>query len=169
MVSSVGDSFVADRLVAIKNALNAVGITTIHETRLPADDADPAKSIEASLKANPKTILMFAVDRSSSAAVKKVVDADVDHRLFVVSCYTGEETVSELSKMTKFAAVAQFSPMRLLRKAVSTAAALVQGQDVPPVVECAVNVTDSTATAAMYRTQAVRSQQTAESAEKGKK
>ena len=56
------------------------------------------------------------------------MNADVGHRFFVVGCYTDEWAVGDLSKMIKFAAIAQFSPNRLLRKGFSTAASIVRGK-----------------------------------------
>ena len=46
---------------------------------------------------------------------------------------------ADMTTMIDVAAVAEFTPMRLLRKAITTAAALAQGKDVPSRVELPIN------------------------------
>ena len=58
--------------------------------------------------------------------------------------------------MAKFAAVAEFTPTRLLRKAISTAAALAQGEMCRHWSSFRINVTDSLATPAIVKAHAIQ-------------
>lgn len=71
----------------------------------------------------------------------------IPDRLFVVSAYPAEGTYSDMIRVGDFAAVAGFVPMRLLRKAITTAVSLAQGRELPPRVELPLEVYDSAAEA----------------------
>ena len=60
---------------------------------LSATTTTAEKAVEASLKANPKTILVFAVDSVSSASDPRVVKNDVDHRFFVAAATPARSTL----------------------------------------------------------------------------
>ncbi len=105
----------------------------------------------------------------TSGVVKEVIRNDIDHRFLVAGCYAGDEVSADLSKVIKFAAVAVYTPVRLLRKAVATAASLAQGQDVPARIEFPVNVAESLATPAMLKAQAVLWKQAKEAPQQVKK
>jgi len=102
----------------------------------------PKKPGAASFKAQPETILVFALDSVSSSALRNVMKNNTAHRFFIVSCYNGEGQAADLTLVTHVAAAAEFSPTRLMRKAIATASALAQGRDVPTVVEFPINVSD---------------------------
>ena len=169
VVNDKGDSFAPGRVLALKNALKAVGITTIDEVRFTGDNKAAEKAVEASLQANPKTLLVLTFDSSTTSVLKEVIKADIDHRFVVAGCYTSEEFVGDLSRMVNVAAVAEFTPTRLLRKAISTAVSLAQKRDVPPVVEFRINVSESVASPATVKAQAIQWKEAKEAKEKAKK
>ncbi len=67
------------------------------------------------------------------------------------------------------AAVAEFTPTRLMRKAIVTAAALAQGRDVPPLVEFPINVTEAMVTPAIVKAQILQWKDAANAEEKAKR
>ena len=112
--------------------------------------------------------MVFATDAVTSAIVKEVVRNDVDHRFMIAACYAGEDLTPELNKIIKVVAVAIFTPTRLIRKAVTTAASIAHGGSSGQ-GRFPVNVTDSVATPAMLKSQALQWKRTNEAPEKTKK
>lgn len=156
LFNTAGDPLVSSCALAIKNALKAAEIAVSDELWFSANDAQSVKAVEASLKSHPQTILVFTVDSVTSGVIKEVIRNDADHRLVVAGCYAGEEMSADLSKVIKIAAVATFTPTRMLRKAVTVAASLAHGQDVPADVEFPINIAESLATPAMLKAQALQ-------------
>jgi ABC-type sugar transport system substrate-binding protein len=137
------DSFVNERIAAIRSALKDNGITAIDEIESSKPPEATGKALIEKLKSNPKVILVFAVDGLSTAAAKGAMAELIPDRLFVVSAYPGEATYSDLVRVGDFAAVAGFVPLRMIRKAVNTAVSLSQGHELPGRIEFAVEVLDS--------------------------
>jgi ABC-type sugar transport system substrate-binding protein len=170
VVHPTDDSFVAERAGALKEALKAAGITLVEEVRFTGDTKAAEKLITASLKAHPKTFLLFSTDSTSSVAIRDTLKNESGQPFFITACYTTEgQQNSELIRLSPVAAVAEFTPTRLLRKAVSTAVALGQEKAVAPTVEFRVNVTDSLTSPAVIRAQALNWKKGQEAAEKAKK
>jgi ABC-type sugar transport system substrate-binding protein len=147
------DPYRDQRELAIKDALKAVGITTIEEVRFAKDPKAGEKLLTATIKAHPKIDMVFTVDSMSSAAVKEVANGVVDGRLLIAGGFTTDDQFSSLSRIPFFAAVAEFTPARLLRKAISSAVALTQGKDVPSLVEFRINVSESSVKSNVLRAQ----------------
>jgi ABC-type sugar transport system substrate-binding protein len=171
LVNAEADSFAVERVLAIKEALQAAGITAIEEVRFGNEPGEAEKAFSASLAAHPKTVLVFAVDPVGCSAIRTEVKNDTTtHRFFVASCYADEGQGAALQTgVLHVAAVAEFSPTRLMRKAITTAAALAQGRDVPRVVELRINVVDSLASPAVIKVEASQWKKAREAAEKAKK
>jgi ABC-type sugar transport system substrate-binding protein len=141
------DSFVKERIAAIQSALKENGITTIDMFTSSKPSEEGGKLLIAKLKSNPKLFLVFAVDGLSTSAARQAMAELIPDRLFVVSAYAAEATYSDMTRVGDFAAVAGFVPMRLMRKALSTAASITQGQAVPARVDFPIDVYDSAPTA----------------------
>jgi ABC-type sugar transport system substrate-binding protein len=170
LVNTKGDSFVGERVLALKEALQSAGITAIEEVRFGNDVVEAENAFSASLKSNLDTVLVFAFDPVSCSAIRSEVKNDTTHRFFVASCYADEGQGAGLqSAMLHVAAVSEFSPTRLMRKAISTAVAVAEGRDVPRMVEFRVTVADSLATPAMLKVEASQWKKAREAAEKAKK
>ena len=168
VINTTGDPFVAERSLAIKDALKAAGITTVFEARFADEAINAEKVLSASLKDHPETILVFLVDSVSSSALRGLVKNDTTHRFFVAGCYVAESQLADMTGNAHVAAVAEFTPSRLMRKAIATAAALAQGRDVPPLVEFPINVSDSTATPAFVKVLADQWKKDGDTKEKAK-
>jgi hypothetical protein len=169
VVNTTGDLYLPERTLAIKDALKAAGITKITEARFATESGDAEKALSATLKAQPETVLVFTLDSVSSSTVRAVVKNESAHRFFDLGCYIGEGQATDLTSMIHVAAVAEFTPTRLMRKAIATASALAQGRDVPPMVEFPVNVSDAIATPAVVKAQALQWKNSAEAEAKAKK
>jgi ABC-type sugar transport system substrate-binding protein len=169
VVNTTGDSFVPERALAIKDALKSAGITTITEVRFAGEASNAEKLLSESLNNHPETILVFMVDSIGTSALRGVLKNDTTHRFFIAGCYSGEGQTAEVTGVVPIAAVAEFTPTRLMRKGVATAAALAQGRDVPSLVEFPIKVSDGIATPAVVKAQALQWKNAGEAAEKAKK
>jgi ABC-type sugar transport system substrate-binding protein len=158
--SSKGGPFVDECTIAIKDALKAAGLTTIDELRFAVNDKQSVAAVTANLKANPKTVTIFAVDSMTSGVIRDFVKDDASHRFIVAGCYASDEFKSDLTRLVQIGAIAEFAPTRLLRKGISTAASIAQGRDVQRLIEFPINVTESLASPAMLKAQAIQWQKT---------
>jgi ABC-type sugar transport system substrate-binding protein len=143
VINAVSDSFVHERIAAIRTALKDNGITNIEEINFSKSSEVGAKLLTEKLKANPKLFLVFAVDGLSTAASRQVMSELIPDRLFVQSAFAAEGNYSDMVRVGDFAAVAGFVPNRVIRKAITTAVRLSQGQDMPGRVESSLEVHDS--------------------------
>jgi hypothetical protein len=168
LVNTTRTAFMDERALGIKEALNAAGVTSVEELPISANDKAGAAALEAKLKANPAIFMIFTVDSLTSTVIREIVKDDADHRFFVAAGYVSDELKVDLGSVIKFTSVADFSATRVMRKGVITAAAVAQGHNVPPLVEVPINVTDSLATPAMLRAEALQWKGKAEQ-EKAKK
>jgi hypothetical protein len=132
--------------------------------RFANEIGEAEKAWSASLKAHPETVLSFTLDSVSSSAMRAVMKTNSEHRFLIASCYIGESQVADLTGIVHVAAVAEFTPTRLMRKAIATASALAQGRDVPSLVEFPINVSDSIFSPAMIKAQALQWNNDAEAA-----
>ena len=112
-------------------------------------------AVVANLKANPKTFTIFTVDAVTSEVLREFVKNDVDHRFFLAGGYASEELIANLNKMVQLAAVAEFTPTRLLEVGLD-GGLVVEVGDVPRLVEFRINVTESLGTPAMWKSQALQ-------------
>ena len=140
---AIGDTFIRDRKLAVRDAIEANGIDTIVDVVFSKSVETGAHLLAEQLNANPKLVLVFALDGSSTAAARQVMAELIPERLFVQSAFAAEGNYGDMTRAGDFAAVAGFIPNRILRKAVSTAISLSRGRDVPNRVEVPVEVQDS--------------------------
>ena len=169
VINTAGDFFVPDRSLAINGALKAAGITTITEARFADEAINAEKALSESLKDNPETIMVFMVDSVGSSALRGMIKNDTTHRFFVAGCYIAEGQTADLTGNVNVAAVAEFTPVRLMRKAIATAAALAQGRDLPQLVDFPIKISDATTPSAFIKAQAVKWKKNGETKEEGKK
>jgi hypothetical protein len=101
------------------------------------------------LKANPKLAMVFSVDSLTSGASRHAMNQIVSERPLVLAGYAEDENYAQATQTGEFAAIAEFAPLRVLRRAVTTAVALAQGQDLPRRIEIPINVSDSPAKSAV--------------------
>jgi ABC-type sugar transport system substrate-binding protein len=143
VINSDGDSSIEDRARAIRSALRSSVINEIEEVRFSGDLEVGARLVVERLKANPKPVMVFAVDSLSCAAIRHAKDKIIAERPFVMAGFAAEEHYSETAQFGEFAAVAEFAPLRVLRKAIGTAVSLAKGRSLPGRVEVPIIVSDS--------------------------
>jgi ABC-type sugar transport system substrate-binding protein len=143
LIHTAADPFVEDRALALGDALKAAGVTSIKELRF-TKRSDPAqKLLTDSLRADTKPVLVFSVDRESTTAGSQTVNEILEERPFILAGYTSEENLSRMTQVGHFAALAEFAPVRLVRKAVTTAVAAAHGKSLPPRVDLPLIVHES--------------------------
>jgi ABC-type sugar transport system substrate-binding protein len=145
VINTNSDPFMSPRARAIVEALKAAKISVVDQVRFATDPKIGEQVLKDYFKAHPKIVMVIGVDPTSAASVREVVSAEGSGRLFIAACYTTEDQFSNVSRMPNFAAVADFTPTRLLRKAILIAVALAQGKESPPVVEYRAKVSELTA------------------------
>ncbi len=118
-------------------------MATIEEISFSKSADFGAKLLKDKLMANPKLVLVFAIDGLSTAASRKVMADLIPDRLFVQSAFAADGNHSDMTRVGDFAAVAGFDPNRVIRKAINTAVSLAQGQELPSRVEVTVEAYDS--------------------------
>jgi ABC-type sugar transport system substrate-binding protein len=143
LINTLGDPSVSERVAALRTALKDAGIAKIQEVPFSKDSEAGSKVLTAKLQADPKLVLVFAVDSLSSLAGREVVIKVVLDRPFILAGYASDDTYANSTRMGDFAAIAIYSPAKLLRKAMSTAVALARGRDLPALVEVPIEIVDS--------------------------
>ena len=143
VINTIGDPFLHERTEAIRDALKKSGITTIEEITFHKPIEVGAKLLTEKLKANPKLVLVFAVDSISTGACRQAMGELITDRLFVQSAYAAESSYGDMTAAADFAAVAGFAPTRLIRRAITTAVNLAQGRNVPSRVEVPIEIHES--------------------------
>ncbi len=143
VIKEGNDPFVAERDQAIKDALKAAGITLVEEVKMLADVKASEKLLSERIKANSKVVLIFAVDSVSANAMREALSADIDNRLLIAAAYTTDDQFNTIGRIPNVAAVAEFTPTRIIRRALTTANNLAQGKETPAIVDFRVNVIES--------------------------
>jgi ABC-type sugar transport system substrate-binding protein len=143
LINTSGDSLIPDRVASIRDALKAAGITTVEEIPFVRDAQVAGKLLTDRLQANKKLALVFSFDSTSSSASNHVATELAQDRPFVQAAYTSDDNLIRMTGMGEFAAVVEFFPTRMLRKAISTAVSLAQGRNVAGRVEFPVVFHDS--------------------------
>ena len=103
------------------------------------------------LSAHPKFVLLFSVDYASTVAIRGLLNVKNDSPFVVAACYTSDTNIQDVSRQAPVAAAVEFTPVRLLRKAIATAASLSQGKVIPSPAEMSMVVDDMPSHAAMLR------------------
>jgi ABC-type sugar transport system substrate-binding protein len=142
VVNTLGDQFISERVAEIQKALKTAGITSVEEIRFADDAPTGEKLVKESLKAHPKVAMIFSVDYESTLAIRNLMNGKSDVPLFVSGCYTLDTNMQDLGNQLSVAAAVEFTPVRLLRKAISTAVSLAQGKVISSPVELSVVVDD---------------------------
>lgn len=142
LINTLGDQFTTERVDGIREALKTAGITSVEEIRFANDVATGENLVKNSLKAHPKVVLIFAADYMSTSALRGLMNAKTESPLFVAGCYSSDANMHDMGNQMTVAASADFTPVRLLRKAIGTAAGLSQGKVISSPAELAVVVDD---------------------------
>jgi ABC-type sugar transport system substrate-binding protein len=142
-ISPTSDPYMAARASAIRAALTEAGITDQLTVNCEPDATKALDNLKTTLKNNPKVNLLIPFDYRSYMAIHTVITGWEGDRTFVVSGYNSEERSPFLAQIKNMAAVAEFRPARLIRRAVQVARALMRKESVDPVIEISIRFADS--------------------------
>jgi ABC-type sugar transport system substrate-binding protein len=145
LLDTTSDMFVEDRLTAVRDALKAAGITKIQEIRFERDNTLAAKRLTEFLTANPNLVLIFSLDHQSFIANREVRTKLVETHPMISAGFAADEQLAHTAAYGEFAALAEFVPTRLIRRAISTAVAVAQGKEFQRPIEVPIILHDSPA------------------------
>jgi ABC-type sugar transport system substrate-binding protein len=151
VINTLGDQFIPDRVAGIRDALKTAGITSVEEIRFAGDVTNGENLVKDGVKAHPKATLIFTVDYMSTSAMRGLMNSTANSPIFVAGCYTSDANMHDISMQMAVAAAVDFTPVRLLRKAIATAASLAQGKVISSPAELTVAVEDRPGHAASLR------------------
>jgi hypothetical protein len=140
VINTAGDPLIDDRAQALRNALREAGVKNIQEIRFDLDlDLAKQKVVEL-LRADRKPGMVFSPDQVGFSAAYNATTVLGDERPFVVAGYSNDESGATMARTGEFAAVAIFSPERLIRKAITTAVLAAEGKRFPERIEIRIPV-----------------------------
>jgi ABC-type sugar transport system substrate-binding protein len=143
VMNTISDSFAPERIAALRDALKAAGVKPVLDVSFTKSFEAGGKALMDKLKANPKVRMVFGVDTTSCDAAReasaKVDDADQ----FIMAGFASENHITDLTRAGDFAAIAEFIPLRVIRRGVTAGGALGQGQTVPNRIEQPITLYDS--------------------------
>ncbi len=141
------DLFQAERLKAVREALKAAKVAAVEELRVPKKTDVAVDTLKKRLKADPKPSLVISLDFTGCTASNTIAGEIIEERPFIQAGYTSETALGRMALMGEFAALAEFSPTRLIQRAITDAVALAQGRHVRETDELVVTVRESPAAA----------------------
>ena len=159
MVNTTSDSLVEQRVAAFREALREVGVTTVDEVRFDQDSKAAKSKLVGLLISKPKLGMVLATDRLGLSAAYERGEGLSDDRHYVMAGFSSEESGGTMVRSGEFAALAIFSPERLIRKVIIAAASLGRGESVPDRVELMVPAMvspSSSTTPRMYKMMATQ-------------
>jgi ABC-type sugar transport system substrate-binding protein len=143
LIPSSGDAFIPDRVAAVREALEVAKVSPVDEIRMTRDVDDGFKRLTKRLESDSKTAMVFAFDFISTTASNKAATDIGEKRPFIQAGYTSDDSLPRMALAGEFAAIADYVPTRLVRKAISTAVAAAQGREITDPVEIQIPVRES--------------------------
>ena len=120
----------------LAQALEAAGAKTIEQVAFAKEVSLGKTLLIERLKAQPKVTLVFAIDTQATTVCREAVTELLEARPFVMAAFASESSVSDMTRSGDYAGVAEFAPLKVVRKAISTAVAMSQGREFPPESNC---------------------------------
>jgi ABC-type sugar transport system substrate-binding protein len=143
LIPATGDAFIPDRVAAVREALEVAKVSPVDEIRMTRDMDDGIKRLTKRLEADSKTAMVFAFDFVSTTSCNKTATDIGEKRPFIQAGYTSDDNLPRMALAGEFAAIADYVPARLVRKAISTAVAAAQGREITDPVEIQIPVRES--------------------------
>jgi ABC-type sugar transport system substrate-binding protein len=140
VINTASDPLAESRTMALRNALREAGVKNIQEIRFAGDLDEAKKKVIELLRADRKPGMVLSPDQIGFTASYNCTSVLGDERPYVVAGYSNDESGSTMARSGEFAAVAIFSPERLIRKAITTAVHATEGQRVPERVDLRIPV-----------------------------
>jgi ABC-type sugar transport system substrate-binding protein len=143
VINTTGDRLFEDRALALRAALRNAGITTIEELRFAGTNEDVQAKLLALLRANRKPVMVLATDLLGVSAALQITGDLGEDRPFVIAGYSSDDSLANMVRAGEYAALAIYTPEKLISKAVTTAVAVARGEKLPDRVELMVLDLDS--------------------------
>jgi hypothetical protein len=159
LMDTTADGHVPDRGAALELALKTAGIKDIQTFSFGHDVSAVVKKLTELLDANPKIGLVFATDVVTASAVTLVLDKLIPDRPFVASAYTWETDQLKSIAFSQFAAVAEYNPIRIARKAITAASGAILRGQAPATVDVPVTSQDSPPLSALSQSPTILAKQ----------
>ncbi len=145
VINTADDRFSEDRAQALREALRNAGITAIEEVRFAGQIDKVQAELTALLLAKRKLAMVLSTDLLGAAAALQATGDLGEDRPYVIAGYSAKENPAAFVRAGEYAAIAIYTPERLISKAITTAVAVARGEKVPDRVELKVPVLDSPA------------------------
>jgi hypothetical protein len=87
--------------------------------------------------------MIISLDHDSFVVNRQVRNKVLDDRPFVAAGFASDDNLAFATQFGEFAALGEYNPTRLIRKAVSTAVAITQGREVQRRIEIPIIFHDS--------------------------
>ena len=128
LINTLSDPLAEDRAAALRTALHDAGITTVEELRFAREQTAAKEKLTEALPAHPKIGMVFSTDHVGLTSSFQLLEKLGESHMYVVAGYTHDEASAKMAYLGEFAAIAHFSPERLLRRAIASAASLSRGE-----------------------------------------
>jgi ABC-type sugar transport system substrate-binding protein len=158
-INTASDPFILDRAAAIRQALKDAGISAVDEVEFIYRPIPVQKIFAERLRGNPKAVMVFALDSLCLTSVRPLSNQpEFEKHPFVLAGYAMDDSAAPAVAAGQLAAMAEFSIIRMVRKAITTAAAVAAGKEVPPRIDVPIVVHDSPPNAGLPPSHAVHTE-----------
>ncbi len=153
VINTVSDPFLEDRIAAIKAACQSIGIKTISEVRFAMKAEEGMRLLKDKLKSDSRPAIAIALDEPAMTASHQINNQLVEERPFTLAGYSFDTHLVPNVRSGDLAAIAEFTPTRLIRKAISVAASGKPGVSNPARIEGNIEVFESSQDAGLPKMQ----------------
>ncbi len=147
--SSLADRLQDDRATAIREALKEAGIDAIAEVTVPLDTDLGTDQLVKALQQHPLATMAFFLDLYGVSASNNAAPKVRPKIAFIQAGYVVDESRNRTVNAGQYAGIAEYDANRLIRKAVSVAAAAAHGKATKPREVLAVTIVESPAGAGL--------------------
>lgn len=151
-----GDRLVPERIASLRKALTDAKITAISELNIPKDLETGSAALKKRLLDDRKPVMVLFTDYNGALVSNKVAGEISESRPYVQAGYSSDENRTRMTLGGNYAAVGDFDPIRLVRKAVTVAVNAAHGREAKNREELLVNIMESPAGTGLPRVQAKR-------------
>jgi ABC-type sugar transport system substrate-binding protein len=143
LITGPADRLLPDRAGAIRKALADAKIDAVEELRVSRELTAGSKALKQRLQEDTKPVMVLFLDWNGASIARDAASDLGEGRSLVLAGYTADETRNRMVLTGDYAAVAEYDPSRLVRKAVNVAAAAAQGRESRELEEVSINILES--------------------------
>jgi hypothetical protein len=157
LITEPADRLLPDRAAAVRKALADAKIEAVEDLRVSKELTAGSKVLKQRLQEDTKPVMVFFLDWNGATICRDAVSELGEGRSLVLAGYTADETRNRMVSTGDYAAVAEYDPSRLVRKAVNIAAAAAHGRETKEIEEVVINILESPAGSGLTTVQVKRS------------